>query len=218
MKNFYKFIVGFIIILVCIGIGILWKINSFTVKITERKYSNLDDILYYCDDLLDFKARKNDKNNILDDFKLISKYVSDTYNNTSVYISNFNYDDLDNNMYFNGYQMIDNVIVSSTFFVITIRDDKVVDFNFSNSTDFYGDEISLDDLIKVRKINSKAVNLIKNNKKKIGNVSSIDCEYYLIYLDDKLVYRYSFNNGSYIDFDAISGKVIEEYYFNGEYY
>ena len=211
--NIYIIIFLFLFVFLCV----LSNIKNFEIKWNERKYLTINNNLYYQEELFDYKAKDNDKNNLLNDYEILSKYVFDNYG-SNIYISNFNYDDLDNNMNYYGYQVIDGVIIEDRFFISIIGDGIVRDFYFSSLGSFYDEKDFSDELVGVSSIVGKINELIEDNKKRLGDVSSVDGEYYLIYSDNKLLYRFLFTNGSYIDVDAFTGKVVKENYFDGIYH
>lgn len=218
MKN-KKIIIILIVLLLCILILAMSFIKAnIQVNIKEREYKKIGDNLYYTDELIEYKGR--DKDTVLGYYQIISNYIKENLS-CDIYISNLNYDV--NEMYFNGYQMIDEVIILDTFFTITIQNNKVLDFYSVNGYNFMNEGVvDTSGLLSVEDIKETASRLAKENADKMLealNSNVINGEIYLEY--DKvndLYYKVGLNNGSYIKINAKTGNIIDTDFFNGIYF
>ena len=214
MKN--KKILLLIAILLCVLMGVIIFINAnIQVGIRKREYKKVGDNLYYTDELIENKGR--DKDTVLYYYQIISEYIKENFA-CDIYISNLSYDV--NEMYFNGYQMIDEVIIVDTFFTMTIKNNKVLDFYSVNGYNCMNESaVDTNGLLSVEKIKETASKLAKENADTMleaSNTNVIKGEIYLEY--DKvnaLYYKVVLNNGSYIKINARTGNVIDTYFFNG---
>lgn len=223
-----KNLIIFILILLYVIIGTIGFINikrntnkipndyrNVQVSIKETKYKKVGDNLYYTDELIKNKGR--DKKNVLDYYQIISDYMKENFN-YDIYISNLNYDV--DNIYFNGYQLINEIIIEDVFFTVTIQNDKVSDLNFSKSN-FTNENIDANELISVEKTKEIASDLAKENANSIltsSDSNNINGKCYLEYNHTNgIYYKINLNNGSYIKINAKTGNVIDTYFFNGIY-
>lgn len=220
-----KKIIISILILFCVIIGTMCymttkkSINKISndygniqVSIEEREYKKIGDNLYYTDELIESKGR--DKEVVLDYYQIISDYIKENFD-IDVYISNLNY--YVDEMYFNGYQMINEIIIEDVYFTMIVQSDKVSDIYFSRYESI-NENIDENDLISIEKMKETASNLAKENAY-LMFTNSINGEYYLEY--DKtngIYYNVNLNNGSYIKINAKTGNVIDTYFFDGVYY
>ena len=235
-----KIIIGIAIalaIMIIIGIAVNFLssssntvFNNFISNIQEREYHKISNNLYYTDDLIENKGHE-DKENILDYYKTISNYLDKKYPTLSFYIANFNYDTLneDNNgIIFNVYQIIDMAIVDETMFSIDMENGKVIEYDYSdlgfaNSANFIFGNLKATNIINIDDVKEKALDLAQQHSGEIFTSSSplrvIKGECYLKYNDEnKFYYTVILNNGSYVNIDAITGNVIDSYFFNGIYH
>lgn len=216
-----KIIIGIAIgIFVVIGIILCFMNIGIEIKIKERTYKSIGDNLYYTDELLDTKSH-NDEGKILNYYNLISNYLEKEYPNVSIYISNFNYGNLGYyDMIFNGYQVVDGVILENIFFSLTIDNNEISEeiyFNYPALT-FINQSIDLTNIISVNEVIENASNLAKKNINKMGEIEEIKGEYHLEYDGEALYYMFMLNHGSYIKIDAKTNNVIDTYFFDGIYY
>lgn len=211
-----KIIIMLMGILLCVVIGTIFFINeNIQVSIKEREYKKIGDNLYYTYELIQYKGRE--KNDVLKYYQIISDYIKETFN-CDIYISNFNYDV--DEMYFYGFQIIDEVIIVDTFFTINIQDNKVIDFYSANGYNFMNERaVDINGLLSVEKIKEIASKLAKENADtmlEFSNTNVINGEIYLEYdKENDIYYKVVLNNGSYIKVNANTGDVIHTYFFNG---
>ena len=215
MKSKKFFIILIVIILCLLILAMSFIKENVQVIIIEREYKKIGDNLYYLDELIENKGR--DKNEVLNFYQIISNYIKENFA-CDIYISNLNYDV--NEMYFNGYQMIDGVIIVDTFFTITIQNNKVSGFYSVNGYNFM-DESAVDtnELLSIAEIKETASKLATENADimlETSNTNVINGEIYLEY--DKvngIYYKVVLNNDSYIKINAMTGNIIDTHFFNG---
>lgn len=215
MKSKKFFIILIVIILCLLILAMSFIKENVQVIIIEREYKKIGDNLYYLDELIENKGR--DKNEVLNFYQIISNYIKENFA-CDIYISNLNYDV--NEMYFNGYQMIDGVIIVDTFFTITIQNNKVSGFYSVNGYNFM-DESAVDtnELLSIAEIKETASKLATENADimlETSNTNVINGEIYLEYdKENGLYYKVVLNNDSYIKINAMTGNIIDTHFFNG---
>lgn len=215
MKSKKIFIILIVIILCLLILAMSFIKENVQVIIIEREYKKIGDNLYYLDELIENKGR--DKNEVLNFYQIISNYIKENFA-CDIYISNLNYDV--NEMYFNGYQMIDGVIIVDTFFTITIQNNKVSGFYSVNGYNFM-DESAVDtnELLSIAEIKETASKLATENADimlETSNTNVINGEIYLEYdKENGLYYKVVLNNDSYIKINAMTGNIIDTHFFNG---
>ena len=215
MKSKKFFIILIVIILCLLILAMSFIKENVQVIIIEREYKKIGDNLYYLDELIENKGR--DKNDVLNFYQIISNYIKENFA-CDIYISNLNYDV--NEMYFNGYQMIDGVIIVDTFFTITIQNNKVSGFYSVNGYNFM-DESAVDtnELLSIAEIKETASKLATENADimlETSNTNVINGEIYLEYdKENGLYYKVVLNNDSYIKINAMTGNIIDTHFFNG---
>lgn len=221
-------IIILVIVTVMIGVSIFLKlkdnnedksITQATYDIKERKYNIIGDNLYYTDKLITQKAKTDDSEIILNYYKSISNYMKQKHPGIKVYISNFNYDTLNKEkeaMFFNGYQIINNVIIEKVFFTIYMEN-GIVKENFStNLNSFINKNIDTENLKSINLLKEKVSDTITENLEDMGSfIIKNEWEYYLTYSNECLCYKFNLSNGSYIVIDAETGEVKKEYFFDG---
>ncbi len=233
-KTIKKLIIGILIALsiLMIIIGVVKTfpsviVNTSISNIQERKYNKISNNLYYTDELIENKRQEN-KEEILSYYKTISNYLEQKYPSLSFYIDNFNYDTLnkDNNgMIFNIYQMLDMAIVNNTMFSIDMENAKIKendhsDSEFTDSDNFIYNNLEITNNVNINDVKKTALDLAQKHADQIftSNASSkvIKGECYLKYdNENKFYYTVVLNNGSYVNIDVITGRVINTYFFNG---
>ena len=199
-------------------------------NIQEREYHKILNNLYYTDELIENKGHE-DKETILSYYKTISNYLEKKYPTLSFYITNFNYDTLNeknNGIVFNLYQIIDMAIVDKTMFSINMENAQVIEYDykdlgFTDSDNFIFSDLKATNNVNIDDIKKKALDLAQKHADEIftSNSSSkvIKGECYLSYNDEnKFYYKVILNNGSYVNVDTVTGEVIDMYFFNGIYY
>ncbi len=214
----------FILVLVTliIIIGVIKIIPNITINanlanIQERKYNKVLNNLYYTDELIENKGKEN-KEEILSYYETIANYLEETYPSITFYIGNFNYDTLNNNMIFMVYQMLDMAIVNKTNFSICIENGSIKEEASSVPVNLLDNGLEASKRIDINDIKKTALDLAKQNVKKIftnGSSKTIKGEYYLEYDNNKFYYKVLLNNGSYVKVDVNTGKVIDSYFSNG---
>ena len=215
MKSKKFFIILIVIILCLLILAMSFIKENVQIIIIEREYKKIGDNLYYLDELIENKGR--DKNEVLNFYQIISNYIKENFA-CDIYISNLNYDV--NEMYFNGYQMIDGVIILDTFFTITIQNNKVSGFYSVNGYNFM-DESAVDtnELLSIAEIKETASKLATENADimlETSNTNVINGEIYLEYdKENGLYYKVVLNNDSYIKINAMTGNIIDTHFFNG---
>lgn len=195
------------------------EIGSFK----EEKYKQINDNIYYTDDLIKFK--KENKKEILSYYKQLSNYLEEHYPNEKFFINNLNQSPFDEGGYiFLMRQMIDNAIATDTYLELDIVSGKVVEdtdpeYNM-NHIHRNKENLKADIKITKKELKEKAIALAKkkeNSSKMAGNINSIKGSYRLEYTEEKdFYYHIILNETSYVDID-VNGEVIESYFFNGMY-
>ena len=195
------------------------EIGSFK----EEKYKQINDNIYYTDDLIKFK--KENKKEILSYYKQLSNYLEEHYPNEKFIINNLNQSPFDEGGYiFLMRQMIDNAIATDTYLELDIVSGKVVEdtdpeYNM-NHIHRNKENLKADIKITKKELKEKAIALIKskeNSSKKAGSVSIIIGTYCLNYSSENgFYYHIILNKTWYIDID-VNGEVISCYFFNGWY-
>ena len=187
--------------------------ESIRVNIEQRKYNKIGDNLYYTNELIENKGR--DEESILKYYQIISDFVKENFD-CDIYISNLNYDV--GKMYFNGYQMINEIIIEDVYFTITIQDNNVQSIDFLRDQ-FINEDIERNDLLSVEEMNETASNVARENADAMLTSSNIDTiigEGYFKYDEtDGVYYNVDLNHGSYIKINPQKGNVIHTYFFNG---
>ena len=187
--------------------------ESIRVNIEQRKYNKIGDNLYYTNELIENKGR--DEESILKYYQIISDFVKENFD-CDIYISNLNYDV--GKMYFNGYQMINEIIIEDVYFTITIQDNDVQSIDFLRDQ-FINEDIERNDLGSVAEMNETASNVARENADAMLTSSNIDTiigEGYFKYDEtDGVYYNVDLNHGSYIKINPKKGNVIDTYFFNG---
>lgn len=224
-------IIILVIVTVMIGVSIFLKlkdnnedksITQATYDIKEREYNIIGDNLYYTDKLITQKAKTDDSEIILNYYKSISNYMKQKYPNVKVFISNFNYDTLNKEkeaMFFNGYQIINNIIIEKVFFTIYMENGIVNENSSFDMNQFINKNIDTENIISINLIKEKVSDIITKNFAKMDSfIMKNEWEYYLIYSNESLCYKFDLSNGSYIKIDAETGEVNDEYFFNGIIY
>lgn len=223
-------IIILVIMTVIIGVSIFLKlkdnnedksITQVTYDIKEREYNIIGDNLYYTDKLITQKSKTDDSKIILNCYKSISSYMKQKHPGVKVYISNFNYDTLNKEkeaMFFNGYQIINNVIIEKVFFTIYMENGIVKENFSSNLNSFINKNIDTKNLISINSVKEKVSDIITKNFAKMGVSIKNEWEYYLIYSNESLCYKFDLSNGSYIIIDAETGEINKEYFFDGIIY
>lgn len=223
-------IIILVIVTVIIGVSIFLKLKDnnedksiiqATYDIKERKYNIIGDNLYYADKLITQKSKTDDSKIILNYYKSISNYMKQKHPGVKVYITNFNYDTLNKEkeaMFFNGYQIINNVIIEKVFFTIYMENGIVKENFSSNLNSFINRNIDTKNLISINLVKEKVSDIITKNFAKMGVSIKNEWEYYLIYSNESLCYKFDLSNGSYIIIDAETGEIKKEYFFDGIIY
>ncbi len=220
-----------IILLICAGLAIYFfnkkdkengSLNVSFDNIKERNYNKVGNNLYYENELIETKGRGN-KEAILNHYKIISNYMQNNFPYINFFIYNLNYDDLDGTIYFNGYQMINMVVIEGTNFTLAIKDNNISGDIFFSNHNFINTTIDTTNIININDAKQKALDLAKENRKEIfssvSNKNTIQGECYIMYDENNnLCYKVVMNNGSYVKINAITGKIIDTYFFNGIYY
>ena len=219
-----KLIIGIVIaltiLMIIIGVVKTFPNASNTiVKISSN--------LYYTDELIENKGQGN-KEEILSYYKTISNYLKQKYPSLSFYIANFNYDTLnkDNNgMIFNVYQILDMAIVDNTMFSIDMENGKIKEYDYSDlgftdSDNFIYNNLEVTNNVNINDVKKTALDLAQKNADQIFTPHSsskvIKGECYLKYdNENQFYYTVVLNNGSYVNIDVITGRVIDTYFFNG---
>ena len=187
--------------------------ENIQVNIEQRQYSKIGDNLYYTNELIENKGR--DEESILKYYQIISDFVKENFD-CDIYISNLNYDV--GKMYFNGYQMINEIIIEDVYFTITIQDNNVQSIDFLRDQ-FINEDIEKNNLLSVEEMNETASNVARENADAMLNSSNIDDingEGYFKYDEtDGVYYNVDLNYGSYIKINPKEGNVIDTYFFNG---
>lgn len=187
--------------------------ENIRVNIEQRKYNKIGDNLYYTNELIENKGI--DEESILKYYQIISDFVKENFD-CDIYISNLNYDV--GKMYFNGYQMINEIIIEDVYFTITIQDNNVQSIDFLRDQ-FINEDIEKNNLLSVEEMNETASNVARENADAMLNSSNIDDingEGYFKYDEtDGVYYNVDLNHGSYIKINPKKGNVIHTYFFNG---
>ena len=128
-------------------------------------------------------------------------------------------------MIFNLYQMMDMAIVDNTMFSIYMENGEIKEYDYSDdeaiiSNNFIYNNLEIKSNVNINEIKKIALDLAKEHAKQIftsDNVLKvIKGEYYLKYNNEnKFCYTVVLNNGSYVNIDVITGRVIDTYFFNG---
>lgn len=202
-------------------------VNTSISNIQERQYNKISSNLYYTDELIENKGQGN-KEEILSYYKTISNYLKQKYPSLSFYIANFNYDTLnkDNNgMIFNVYQILDMAIVDNTMFSIDMENGKIKEYDYSDlgftdSDNFIYNNLEVTNNVNINDVKKTALDLAQKNADQIFTPHSsskvIKGECYLKYdNENQFYYTVVLNNGSYVNIDVITGRVIDTYFFNG---
>lgn len=201
--------------------------SNIEIDIKARNYFNVDEKVFYTSDLIEYKARLGEEEAIVKYYQSIAEFLKENFPDIKIYISNFNYKTNYNTdeeeMYFNGYRIVDGVILNESFFTLIMGENAIVnDISFGNMPTFINRDINLSNIIDVSEVIEKVEQLFRKNSDSIfnsfDNERKIKGEYYLEYNEGKLYYVFSVNNGSYIKIDANTGDVIDTYYFNGIYF
>lgn len=240
MKKGKVFKIIFIIIIFVVALAIGYKFiseknifvgsnilkSNVEIDIKEREYLNVEEKVFYTSELIEYKSRLGDEDNIINYYQSIAEFLKENFPDVKVYISNFNYktnyDTAEEEMYFNGYRMVDGVILNESSFTLIMGKDRLVnDLSFGKMPTFINRDIDLSNILNASEIIEKVELLFRENSDKIFNgfntERKIAGEYYLEYDEEKLYYVFLVNNGSYIKIDANNGEVIDTYYFNGMY-
>ena len=189
-------------------------------KITNNMQTNekINENLFYSKAEIE-QIPDEDTDRILTHLKYISKYMNKNYPGINVYISSAGYSE--DKMYFNGYQMINRALIEDTGFVITYdkEKEKILDINFL--TNKFGDkDIDTTKVIKydeVKEIVDRTCEENNDKLKSFDGASEITSTTNLMYtIDNKLIYKSNFSNGSYINIDANTGEVLEVNFQNTE--
>ena len=188
-------------------------------NIQERNYKKIGNNLYYEDELIETKGTKR-KETILDYYKIISSYIEKKSPYINLFIYNFNYDKSDNTTYFYCYQMINMVIIEDVAFTLFIKDDDISDYiYFINDSNFINTTIDTTNIININDAEQKALDIAKENRNEIFSSDSdsdtIQGKCYLTYSDNNLCYNVDMNNGSYVKIDAITGEIVDTYFWDG---
>lgn len=198
--------------------------SNIEIDIKERTYLNIEEKVFYTSELIESKARQGDEETILKYYQAIAEFLKENFPDVKVYISNFNYktnyNTAEEEMYFNGYRIVDGVILNETFFTLMMDKNTLVnDLFFGKSQTFINRDVNVSNILDVSEVIEKAEILFRENSDSIfnsfDNERKIKGEYYLEYNEGKLYYVFSVNNGSYIKIDANNGEIIHTYYFNG---
>lgn len=187
--------------------------ENIQVNIGQRQYNKIGNNLYYTNELIENKGR--DEESILKYYQIISDYIKENFD-CDIYISNLNYDVA--KMYFNGYQMINEIIIEDVYFTITIQDNNVPSIYFLRNQ-FIHEDIEKNDSVSVEEMNEIASNVARENADAIftfSNIDAINGEGYFEYnKTDGVYYNVDLNHGSYIKINPKKGNVIYTYFFNG---
>lgn len=240
MKKGKVFKIIFIIIIFVVALAIGYKFiseknifvgsnilkSNVEIDIKEREYLNVEEKVFYTSELIEYKSRPGDEDNIIKNYQSIAEFLKENFPDVKVYISNFNYktnyNTAEEEMYFNGYRMVNGVILNESSFTLIMGKDRLVnDLSFGKMSTFINRDIDLSNILNVSEIIEKVELLFRENSDKIfnsfDNERKIKGEYYLEYDEGKLYYVFLANNGSYIKIEANNGEVIDTYYFNGMY-
>lgn len=217
-KKTIMFVVIIIVILLCVLIGVIGFINmDAQINIEQREYKKFGDNLYYTDELIENKGE--DRDTVLNYCQIISDYMKENFN-CDIYINHFN-KDVDE-IYFYGYQIIDEVIIVDTFFTIIIQDNMVSEFYSSNVNGYYfADKSTIDtngmlSVENIKEIASKSAEENADTMLEVSNAKTINGEMYLEYDEENnMYYKVDFDNGSYIQINAMTGEIIDTFYFDG---
>ena len=214
-------VIGFILYIFPMNTGTILPVGISSFK--EEKYKQINDNLYYTDELIKFK--KENKKEILGYYKQLSNYLSEHYPNEKFFMDNLNQSPFDEGGYiFIMYQMIDNALATDTYLGLDIVSGEVIEDSDSeySMNHIHRNKENVKANIKVTKkeLKEKAFALAKtkeNSSKMAGNVNNIKGTYRLEYSEEKgFYYRITLNKTSYVYID-VNGKVIDSYFFNGIY-
>ena len=187
------------------------RVYEYDIK--ERKYNKINNNLYYDDELIEAKGQE-DKETILNYYRVISNYLENNFPNIEVYIYNLNYDSLTNSIWFKGYQIINMVIVEGSHFTMAIKNNDIISEEISN---YINIPIDTTNVISINEVKQKAIDLSKG--KDIGPKDSIiPGEWYFVYDGNNLCYKVIINYWSYVKINAVTGETLGTYFFNGIYY
>ena len=190
--------------------------DGIKINISEVKYIEYGERIHYTDWLFE-KVR--DKDELNECFGIIDRYFTENYD-FDVDISNLNYFDLDNEIFFYGHAMSDNVDFEDTYFRLTLdRESKEIK-GFDDYQSLEVDtNISKEGIIDHEKAVRTAYDLIEKNTDKIlsDDEKTINSVWYLICNEEReLMYYFGIEyTSSFIRIDAFSGKVIGYYFDNG---
>ena len=231
-KQSYKkkyVIIVIVCIIVCFFLVLLWwnmQMESGSIEFANRV--KISDNLYYDEDNFKQHVHEGDEENILADYRLLSKHFTDSYPYQVFYVEDFEYydhklydtnEDVSDVIYY-GSQIIDGAIVDGTTFSLAIRNDKILDFDYDYNTQIVYDAPKLDRRISAEEAMKKAKRIAKDNENIMHeSVSDIECSYEL---------RYSNKNGFYyciyfghwgclgkVVISAKTGKVLLSEFSNG---
>ena len=183
--------------------------------------------LYYTNELIQEKSH-NRKAVILKYYRTISDYLKTKYPSLSFCITNLNYasfDDEYDTIIFVLNQLMDGAIIDQAIFSLNIENGKIVEYDDddSNSNFFILEPDKAVNLMDANQAINTAIALFQSNADQI--FTSIDTsrtrsgECYLKYDGEKFYYTIVLNGGgSFVNVDAVTGEVIESFFFNGIFY
>lgn len=219
-SNIIKIAIAIFIIIVVIALIVLNKIGFFIhVDLDKKEYQLVNKNLYYSEKLIDQK--KANQQVIIKDYKMISDFMNKKYPDVKIIVTNFNEDlyQTDKNYFvFQGYQIIDGVIIKDVSFNISTKNgvlDK--DIDLVNSKSFKDLTIKKDKIISEGEVKKIAKKQIIDNKKSMPKTmgNNIKSSYDLIYKDNKLCYEVTISYNS-VTIDAESGEVVDKFFFSAK--
>lgn len=212
MKIKFMYVIIFCAIALCLIF--LSTLDSTTITIEKKEYKKVNDNIYYLDELIVEKCK--DKKELLEVLDLISKKF-EIRSSSSIYLSNMNYYELNNEIYLNFYQIIDDVVINDTMFTLIVKngalEEEISTATLKNIT------LDLNDLADEEVLIKKAYNTFRVNKDKIltlHNYKELKAIYSLERENNgRLAFVFRANNGSFIKFDAKTGELYDSYFDNG---
>ena len=224
-KKIIPIIIALVVGGIVLSIILILRNNVSVGEIRDKKYKKINNNLYYEDELIATKGRNN-KESILKYYEMISNYMANKFPDIDFFIYNINFYDLDNKIYFNGYQLINMVLIENSNFTLSITDNNINEDVFLGNHYFINRDIDTKNIIDSNEAKQKALDLAKKNSDKmfskmdsdLYDSKKIEGECYLAYdQENNLCYKVVMNNGSYVSINARNGEVIKTYFFNGMY-
>ena len=109
------------------------------------------------------------------------------------------------------------IVIEDASFTLAIKNNKISEDIFFGNHIFINTTIDTSNIINVNDAKQKAFDLAKENKEAFRSMPVLG-ECYLVYDEnDKLCYKVNMNY-SCVKINAITGEVVDSYFFDGIYY